>query len=176
MMRNPVKYPEPDSFRPERWLEPEWPTFQGPLTTYPTVKGMTSFGWGQRQCLGMSLMQDELVVACGALAYGFNITPPRDPATGLEVPVPSDQTTSLLIVKPKPFKVVFKPRSEKRRMQMLEDWEEAEKINVAEKEAFLEKARQSRAVVVSRPQDDVSHDAEKQAKDTVLIEISAVDV
>ena len=36
-LRNPQKYPDPENFRPERWLEADWPTFQDPLTMYPTI-------------------------------------------------------------------------------------------------------------------------------------------
>ncbi|KAK4108835.1 cytochrome P450 [Canariomyces notabilis] len=116
-LRNPKRYPDPDSFRPERWLEPGWPTYQTPLTKYPTLKGMSSFGWGQRQCLGMAVTQDELVVACGALAWCFNLKPKRDPVTGEHFPVPLDKSNSLLIIKPDPFRMEFEPRSEERKRE-----------------------------------------------------------
>lgn len=73
MLHNPVKYPKPFEYRPERWLEPDWPTYQEPLTQYPTVVGMTSFGWGQRTCLGQIVTRDETLVACGGLLWGFNL-------------------------------------------------------------------------------------------------------
>jgi cytochrome P450 len=66
-MRNPKKYPDPDNYRPERYLEPSLPTYREPPIVYPTVKGLSSFGYGQRQCLGQTLTQDELLLACGAL-------------------------------------------------------------------------------------------------------------
>lgn len=45
-LRNPTKYPDPENYRPERWIGPGWPTYKELLTKYPNVKGMTSFGWG----------------------------------------------------------------------------------------------------------------------------------
>lgn len=45
-LRNPTKYPDLENYRPERWIEPGWPTYQEPLKKYPNVKGMISFGWG----------------------------------------------------------------------------------------------------------------------------------
>ncbi|OCK91427.1 cytochrome P450 [Cenococcum geophilum 1.58] len=41
-LRNPTKYPDPENYRPEHWIEPGWPTCQGPLKKYPNVKGMIS--------------------------------------------------------------------------------------------------------------------------------------
>jgi cytochrome P450 len=30
-------YPDPESFIPERWLEPSYPTYKQPLTVYPNL-------------------------------------------------------------------------------------------------------------------------------------------
>ncbi|GAB7355767.1 hypothetical protein MBLNU459_g6452t1 [Dothideomycetes sp. NU459] len=119
---NPVKYPDPESYRPDRWLEPSWPTYQEPLTQFPNVKGMTSFGFGQRQCLGMSLTQDELLLACGSLAWAYNLKRKVDPTTGREIEVPTDKCNSLLIVKPDPFQMAFEPRSADRKADVIREW------------------------------------------------------
>ncbi|KAF2138896.1 uncharacterized protein K452DRAFT_290541 [Aplosporella prunicola CBS 121167] len=140
-LRNPIKYPDPDNFRPERWLQPGWPTYQEPLTQYPTIKGMTSFGWGQRQCLGQSLTQDELVVACGALAWCFTLKHKVDPATGEKIHIPLDKSNSLLIIKPDPFQMAFEPRSEERRQEALRLWKEAEEKDRKRRADFLAAAR-----------------------------------
>ncbi|KAI1331393.1 cytochrome P450 [Xylariaceae sp. FL0255] len=136
-LRNPIKYPDPDNFRPERWLEPCWPTYQEPLTTYPTIKGLSSFGWGQRQCLGMTLTQDELLVACGALAWCFDLRPKKNPVTGENYPVPLDKSNSLLIVKPDPFQMAFIPRSEARKQEALRAWAESDEEDRRQRETFL---------------------------------------
>ena len=44
--RDEELYPDAAEFRPERWLEPSWPTFREPLTEYPTLRGDTAFGYG----------------------------------------------------------------------------------------------------------------------------------
>ncbi|CAI6337428.1 unnamed protein product [Periconia digitata] len=146
-LRNPVKYPDPETFRPERWLESGWPTFQEPLTKYPSIKGMTSFGWGQRQCLGMSLTQDETVVACGGLLWAFNLKKKIDPKTGKELPVPTDKSNSLLIVKPDPFMMAFEPRSEARKEQVISEWNVAQAKDTAERAAFLRNAEKKEALI-----------------------------
>ncbi|KAI0004845.1 cytochrome P450 [Xylariaceae sp. FL0662B] len=137
-LRNPEKYPDPDNFRPERWLEPGWPTYQEPLTVYPTIKGMTSFGWGQRQCLGQTLTQDELFVACGALSWCFNLKPRQDPVTGRNIPIPHNKSNSLLIIKPDPFQMDFKPRSEARAQEARRLWIESDTKDRRERDKFLQ--------------------------------------
>ncbi|KAI7777215.1 hypothetical protein LA080_003879 [Diaporthe eres] len=139
-LRNPIKYPDPDNYRPERWLEPEWPTYQEPLTTYPKIRGMSSFGWGQRECLGQTLTEDELVVACGALAWCFTLKHRKDPATGKDIPVPVDKSNSLLIIKPDPFQMAFEPRSEARKQEALRLWRESEAKDLYDRAVFLQAA------------------------------------
>ncbi|KAF2806384.1 cytochrome P450 [Mytilinidion resinicola] len=142
-LRNPVKYPDPDSFRPERWLEAPWPTFQVPLTKFPNLKGMTSFGWGQRQCLGMSITQDEMLLAAGGLAWAFNLKRKIDPETGEEIEVPLDKSNSLLIVKPDPFEMAFEIRSERKRMEVVNQWKIAEAVDIKARADFLKQAEQA---------------------------------
>lgn len=139
-LRNPNKYPDPESFRPERWLEPEWPTYQAPLSVYPTVKGMTSFGWGQRQCLGQTLTQDEMLVACGAVCWAFDLAHQIDPVTGKTVKIDTKKSNSLLIVKPDPFEMSITVRNEKKREAVINMWKRAEAQEAEERAAFLRAA------------------------------------
>jgi cytochrome P450 len=45
MHRNPKIFPDPDTFRPERWLDP--------ANTAKLEKSFVAFGRGSRQCIGM---------------------------------------------------------------------------------------------------------------------------
>ena len=139
-LRNPQKYPDPENFRPERWLEASWPTFQEPLTMYPTVKGMSSFGFGRRTCLGQSLTQDELLVACGGLLWGFNMKKKIDPVTGLEIDISLTASNSLLIIKPDPFEMAFEPRSESRKAEISGNWKAADERDKAARAEFVKPA------------------------------------
>jgi cytochrome P450 len=139
MLKNPQKYPDPLNFRPERWLESGWPTYQEPLTQYPNIKGMTSFGWGQRACLGQTLTQDEMMLACGALAWCFNLKHKVD-ANGNQIPIDVMKSNSLLIVKPDPFQMEFEPRSAAKKASIFEQWESAQKQDISERKAFEEEA------------------------------------
>lgn len=105
---------------------------------------MTSFGWGQRECLGQTLTEDELVVACGALAWCFNLKHKKDPVTGQNMPVPIDKSNSLLIIKPDPFQMAFEPRSEMRRQEALRLWKESEAKDMHDRAHFLKLAKEKR--------------------------------
>ncbi|PSK38003.1 Phenylacetate 2-hydroxylase [Elsinoe australis] len=155
-LRNPVKYPDPESFRPERWVESGWPTFQEPLTEFPTVKGMTSFGFGQRQCLGMTLTQDETFLACGGLLWAFNLKKKIDPKTGLEIDPPLDKSNSLLIIKPDPFEMAFEPRTQEKKQKIVDQW------LAAEAQALDERAQFNKIALKIR--------TEKEAQTTINVE------
>ena len=138
-LRNPVKYPDPDNFHPERWLEPSWPTYLEPLTQYPNIKGMSSFGWGQRACLGQTLTQDEMLVACGAVCWGFNLTFKHD-AMGKKIHIPLDKSNSLLIVKPDPYEMAFEPRSVERKQEIIDKWLVADAKDCHDRALFIQGA------------------------------------
>jgi hypothetical protein len=106
---------------------------------------MSSFGWGQRQCLGMSITRDETVTGCGALMWAFNLKRKVNPATGNEIEVPLDKSNSLLIIKPDPFEMAFEPRSTARREEVLEAWKVAEAKEKSERAEFLRRAEMHHA-------------------------------
>lgn len=135
-LRNPNKYPDPENYRPERWVESGWPTYQEPLTEFPTIKGMTSFGFGQRACLGQTLTQDELLLACGSLLRCFTMGKKIDAKTGKEIDPPLNKSNSLLIIKPDPFEMAFTPRSAARKAEIIREWEEAEVRELEDLEAL----------------------------------------
>jgi hypothetical protein len=99
---------------------------------------MSSFGWGRRTCLGQTLTQDELVVACGSFCWAFNLKKQMDTESGRPIEVPMDQSTPLLITKPKPFVMAFEPRSGERRKQIVDAWREAEAKDSKAREECLD--------------------------------------
>lgn len=56
---NPVVFPEPFAFKPERWLRGVTPEMQ---------RDAIAFGLGARQCLASNLAQTELLLAVRGLA------------------------------------------------------------------------------------------------------------
>lgn len=107
--------------------------------------GMTSFGFGQRACLGQNVTQDEMLVSCGGLLWAFNLAKKIDPKTGAEIDPPLDKTNSLLIIKPDPWQMAFHPRTPEKKQQVIDDWEAAEKETLAKRAAFEETGRMARA-------------------------------
>ncbi|KAH7318295.1 cytochrome P450 [Stachybotrys elegans] len=125
--RVPEKYPDPENYHPERWLDPSWPTYEGPLTKYPNLRdghGMHTFGWGRRTCLGKSLADDELFLIAASVCWGFDLSTKKCPHTGEEVPIDSQATNSNVILEPLPFAIDIKPRSEERARLMLGQYSE----------------------------------------------------
>ncbi|KAI1818858.1 cytochrome P450 [Poronia punctata] len=119
--RDPAVYPDPETFNPARWLEPSYPTYAEPLTTYPTLQGYSQFGFGRRTCQGLPLVEQDLYLAMGGLAWAFNIVKKRT-SGGEEVAVPWNEYTPLLIAKPVPFEFEARVRDEAVRKELGAMW------------------------------------------------------
>jgi hypothetical protein len=93
---------------------------------------MSPFGWGQRTCIGQGITEDENLLACGGIAWGFDINF-KYTADGEKIDVPTDQSNSLLIIKPDRFEIDIKPRSEARLQDIIGEYEAAEEADQASK-------------------------------------------
>ncbi|KAI4703355.1 hypothetical protein J4E81_002233 [Alternaria sp. BMP 2799] len=71
--RDPDLYPDPETFNPLRWIKPEYPTYQEPLSQYPTIINSTQFGYGRRTCTGQAVADEDLLIGIGAIAWLFDI-------------------------------------------------------------------------------------------------------
>ncbi|KAF2438801.1 cytochrome P450 2E1 [Karstenula rhodostoma CBS 690.94] len=78
--RDPSIFPDPEAFNPLRWVEPGWPTYQEPLTQFPTIINCTQFGYGRRLCQGQTVADEDLLIGIGSIAWMFNISKQRGPA------------------------------------------------------------------------------------------------
>jgi cytochrome P450 len=75
--RHPREFPDPDNFRPERFLN-------GLERPYPNNKGMNPFGWGRRQCSGQPLAEQGLLYSLTGLIWGFDIKFSLDENVGIQ--------------------------------------------------------------------------------------------
>jgi hypothetical protein len=105
--------------------------------------GMSSFGYGQRACLGQGVTRDETIVACGGLLWGFNLVHKKG-KNGQPIMPSLDASNSLLIVKPDPYELAFEPRSEGRRQEMVANWAASDAQDKKERADFLAAARAAR--------------------------------
>lgn len=119
-------YPEPEVFNPDRWLSKEYPTYREPLTQHPNLNGYSQFGFGRRTCQGIPIVEQDLFLTMGGMAWAFDIRKRRDPATGEEIPVHWNSFTPLLIAKPVKFAFDAVPRGGEPKLEMLRAmWEAA---------------------------------------------------
>jgi len=103
MLRDPVVYPEPHVFRPERFLESD----KGPAAQRDPAK--IAFGFGRRFCPGRHLAQNSIFMNICTLLATFEISK----AIGLngETIEPRVEYGTTVIRHPLPFKCSIKPRS-----------------------------------------------------------------
>ncbi|KAK3903189.1 cytochrome P450 [Staphylotrichum tortipilum] len=119
--RNEAVYPDPECFDPGRWLDPSYPTYREPLSRYPNLNGFSQFGFGRRTCQGIPVVEQDLFMAMGGLAWAFHVLPRTKKPPWWRRP-PSlrywNEFTPLLIAKPKPFPFRLIPRGEDRVVQV----------------------------------------------------------
>ncbi|KAI0061739.1 cytochrome P450 [Artomyces pyxidatus] len=80
ILRDPASFPEPNVFRPERFLSPD-----GRLQDDPVLS--TVFGYGKRICPGRHLIDAEFFIAAALVLSTFTIGKGKD-AEGKDIPVP----------------------------------------------------------------------------------------
>lgn len=122
MARNPKRYPRPEMYNPDRWVDSSYPTYQEPRSKYPTICEHSQFGFGRRKCQGQEVTEADMFVGIGALAWAFDLRKAVNPKTGIEISIPECEFSELLIAKPKWFRFNMTVRSEHRRAELLELW------------------------------------------------------
>ncbi|KAI3600343.1 cytochrome p450 [Moniliophthora roreri] len=109
MHMDPVRFPNPREFNPERWFTPNEKA-PGPMrwgNSGPDRDNYT-FGWGLRFCQGIHLAEASLFITISRIIWGLEI----------ECPIPLDpwdekNHTGGFVTNPLPFPASFKARSPK---------------------------------------------------------------
>jgi cytochrome P450 len=70
ILHDPARYPEPDNFKPERFLNTD-----GTLLDDPII--MSAFGFGKRFCPGKHFADATLFIVVASLLSVFNIEKPK---------------------------------------------------------------------------------------------------
>lgn len=95
--------------------------------------------------MGMTLTQDELLLACGALANCFTIGWKKDPKTGKDIVINPEISNHLLIIKPDYYELEFTPRSEAKRQQIVDEWNASNERDTKERADFLKESAAAKA-------------------------------
>ncbi|EKM55816.1 uncharacterized protein PHACADRAFT_256701 [Phanerochaete carnosa HHB-10118-sp] len=103
ILHDPVRFPNPETFDPTRWLIPS-----GHLSETMS-DAMAAFGFGRRICPGRHFAMESMWIAMAHILAVYNIEKPVDDFG--RVIEPSGDYTSGFLTYPLPFKAVFKPRS-----------------------------------------------------------------
>ncbi|CAE6401968.1 unnamed protein product [Rhizoctonia solani] len=102
MGRDENIYRDPETFNPDRFLDPEIP----PLPV---------FGWGRRKCPGIHFGEASLFITISSLLAAFIFSKKKDPNGNYIEPIIED-TPNSIIIGLKPFEFEFTPRSDMHRV------------------------------------------------------------
>ncbi|KAL2831970.1 cytochrome P450 [Aspergillus pseudoustus] len=76
--RDPELYPDPENFRPDRWLDPQFPTYREPLSQFPNLQNFSCFGFGRRICPGQNIAERSLHILTARIAWAGSIVRKRE--------------------------------------------------------------------------------------------------
>jgi cytochrome P450 len=76
--REPDLYPDPETYNPQRWLDPSFPTYKEPLSVYPNLHNYSNFGFGRRICPGQNIAERNLYILTARIAWATNIGKAKD--------------------------------------------------------------------------------------------------
>ena len=124
--REPALYPDPETYNPRRWLEPEYPTFREPLSRFPNLQNYSSFGFGRRICPGMNIAERSLYILTARILWAGRFSKKIDPVSGAEIEVPEYDYVSGFNTQPMPFQFTLEARSGERRRILEEAWKKAQ--------------------------------------------------
>ncbi|KAI0791751.1 cytochrome P450 [Abortiporus biennis] len=104
ILHDPVEYPNPEEFKPERFL-----TKDGKINPEIRDPEVAAFGWGRRICPGKTMALNNMFSILAHILHVFDILPPLD-GDGKPIVEECKMTTGLFS-HPEPFSYRIKPRA-----------------------------------------------------------------
>lgn len=125
---DPERYPDPFQFKPERYLNHTKRSAEYAAMADPYARDHFTFGAGRRICPGSRFAENALLLALANIIWAFEIKAPPAMVDGKEKEGPAEMNLTddafdeAPVKSAKPFKAVFKPRSEARLQIVKQDW------------------------------------------------------
>ncbi|KAI9496906.1 cytochrome P450 [Zychaea mexicana] len=110
---DPIKYPNPEEFQPERFLDKSSETMAASANRKAEDRDQFNFGWGRRVCVGTHLAETQMFNIWVRVLRRCDVKPALD-AAGKEVPLGLDSVppkSGPLVTGPSPFEIRFVPRT-----------------------------------------------------------------
>ncbi|TFK33619.1 cytochrome P450 [Crucibulum laeve] len=125
---DPIRYPNPTAFQPERFMTKDKPMRWG--SGPDTDRDHYVFGWGRRFCQGSYIAEASLFIVLARIVWGIDFQAPTDPKTGNPIiPDMADDEATFsdgFVSIPYTFKISFKPRSEKHKQIIERSYDDAQ--------------------------------------------------
>ena len=104
---NPTTFPDPDKFRPERFITPEG-EFVGGKNGF-TSDQVANFGSGKRECLGKLMAEKQMFLFFAGLLHKFEFCQEHGKKLP-DVSILNDETNRMYVRRPPHYNVVLKKR------------------------------------------------------------------
>ncbi|EUC64827.1 cytochrome P450 family protein [Rhizoctonia solani AG-3 Rhs1AP] len=109
---NPTRYEDPESFKPERFLNHTLSMAESAVQSDPLQRDHFSFGAGRRSCPGIQVAEQDIFIALARLLWAFKFSAPSGAS------IVTDQLDGFfgeVIRRPKHFPLSITARSEQRK-------------------------------------------------------------
>ncbi|OAL34607.1 hypothetical protein AYO20_06024 [Fonsecaea nubica] len=115
----------PFTYDPTRFLNDPYTTAEAVNAANPNDRDHYSYGAGRRICTGLHVAQNSLFINMARTVWAYNLHKYKNPATGV-VEEPDMTAEDGFLCIPRPFKMVFEPRSPEKAKIIENAWKSAE--------------------------------------------------